>query len=88
MQLYLKGLGRLEQSEGSFLLKEIQLLELLTFPSYTPELTGAMWVKFLLKETTTNSKIFWITGQSQTTVIAVPQQVMKKELIMKAVLFS
>ena len=36
----------------------------LTFPNYTAGLTGAMWVKFLLKETwTTTNSIIWESNQ-------------------------
>ena len=60
-------LGRLEQCEWSFLLKETQLLELpqysLTFSIYTAGLTGVMWVKFLLKEATTTNSIIWESNQ-------------------------
>ena len=55
-------LSRLEQCEGNFLLKETQILDCLTFPNYTAGSNGAMWVKFLLKETTTNS-IIWGSNQ-------------------------
>ena len=44
---------------GSFFLKETNHWCCLTFPNYTAGSTGAMWVKFLLKETTTTNSIIW-----------------------------
>ena len=41
------------------MLKETNHWCCLTFPNYTAGSTGAMWVKFLLKETTTTNSIIW-----------------------------
>ena len=51
-------LGRLEQCEEVSCSRTHNHWCCLTFPNYTAGSTGAMWVKFLLKETTANS-IIW-----------------------------
>ena len=49
---YLSQLGKLEQVSCS---RKHNYKSCLTFPNYTTGMTGAMWVKFLLKETTNST---------------------------------
>ena len=49
-------MGRLEQCEGSFLFKETQLPNGLTFPNYTARSTGTMWITFLAQGNNNNKQ--------------------------------